>query len=73
MQNIKQMSTVLFPKNRGVFKSGNGAEYLQFLEKVAQKKNLDEMSAYMDTRDNVYYTKFRDEVEARQARIYDLK
>ena len=59
------MATSLFPKDRGVFKAGNGAEYLQFLEQAAQKKNLNEMSAYMDTRDNIYYTKFRDEVEAR--------
>jgi len=59
------MATPLFPLDRGIFKSGNGAEYLQFLEKASQKKNLNEMSAFMDTRDNVYYTKFRDEVEAR--------
>ena len=56
------MSTVMFSKDRGFFKSGNGAEYIQYLEKRSQKRNLLEMGAYMNTRDNVYYTKLRDDI-----------
>lgn len=67
------MSTAMFSKDRGFFKAGNGAEYIQYLEKKAQKKQLREMSAYMNTRENVFYTKMRDELNDKQRRIYNLK
>lgn len=63
----------MFSKDRGVFKAGNGAEYIQFLEKKAQKKNLKEMGAYMNTRENLFYTKLRDDINDKQRRLYNLK
>ena len=31
------------------------------------------MSAYMDTRENIFYTKIRDELQDKQRRIYNLR
>ena len=60
-------------RDMGIYKSGNGAEYLQYLEQKSNKRNLREMSAYMDTRDNIYYTKIRDEMSEKHRRIYNLR
>ena len=67
------MSTVMFSKDRGVFKAGNGAEYIQYLEKKAQKKNLNEMGAYMNTRENVFYTKLRDDLQDKKRQLYNMR
>ena len=69
------MSTSQFPLGTSVgkIKKGNGVEYLMHQEKVSQKKNLDEMKPMMHTRDNVYYTKMRDDIEAKYKRLQTVK
>ena len=37
------------------------------------KKNLQELKPSMSTRDNLYYTKMRDDIEAKYKRIKNVK
>jgi len=48
--------------NTGKYKKGNGAELMQYTEKQAQLKNLSEINSYINTRDNVFYTRLRDDI-----------
>jgi len=57
------MATALFPLDSGKVKKGNGVEFLQHQEQEAQKKNLGTAKAMMYTRENLYYTKMRDDIE----------
>ena len=47
----------------GIYKKGNGAELLQYTEKQSQLKNLSEINSYMNTRDNLFYIRLRDDIE----------
>ena len=46
---------------------------MQYTEKQAQLKNLSEINSYMNTRDNVFYTRLRDDIVKKQKRIQELK
>lgn len=67
------MSTSQFPIHNGNSKKGNGVEYLMHQEQAALKKNLQELKPCMSTRDNIYYTKMRDDIEAKYKRIKNVK
>ena len=54
-------------------KKGNGLEFLQHLEAQAQRKHVRDMQPSLDTRDNLFYTKMRDTLEAQQARFAKVK
>ncbi len=57
------MSKSLFPVNNGKTKKGNGVEFLMHQEKEALKSSLNNMKPVMNTRNNMYYTKMRDNIE----------
>jgi hypothetical protein len=59
------MSTSQFPLNHGKIKKGNGVEYMMHQERSALRKNLMSLKSGMSTRDNIYYTKLRDDIEAK--------
>lgn len=42
-------------------------------ERQALKKNLKDLKPSMSTRENIYYTKMRDDIEAKYKRIKNVK
>ena len=58
----------MFSVDIGKVKKGNGVEYMQHQEKVAQKRNLEGIRGMMNTRDNIYYYKLRDDIEDKYKR-----
>jgi molecular chaperone GrpE (heat shock protein) len=42
-------------------------------ERQALKKNLSDLKSSMSTRDNIYYTKMRDDIEAKYKRLNNVK
>ena len=67
------MSTSQFPINNGKTKKGNGVDYLMHQEREALKKNLMDLKSSMSTRDNLFYTKMRDDIEAKYKRLNNVK
>ena len=69
------MSSPQFPlaNSRGKVKKGNGVEFLMHQEKSSQKQHLMEMRPTIYTRDNLYYTKVRDEMQAKYKRLQTVK
>lgn len=60
------MSNSLILSDTGKVKKGNGVEYMRHLEMEAQKKNLESMKPMINSRNNLYYTKMRDDIEKKQ-------
>ena len=67
------MSTSQFPDVTGKMKKGNGMEFLMHQEQEVQKNHLDTMRPFMNTRNNLYYTKMRDDIEKQYKKLHDNK
>ena len=67
------MSTSQFPDVTGKMKKGNGMEFLMHQEQEVQKNHLDRMKPVMNTRNNLYYTKMRDDIEKQFKKLADDK
>ena len=67
------MSLILDTRDTGKTKKGNGVEFMRHQEQLAQKRIVEEMEPYMDTRNNINYTKKRDEIETKYQRLKNMK
>jgi hypothetical protein len=67
------MSSTLFSGNLGSYKKGNGGEFMVHLEQVSQKKIIENIKPSLNTRNNLYYTKLRDDIEAKCGRLRTFK
>ena len=67
------MSTAMLSQDRGINKKGNGVDFLRFQEKEIQRQHVENMEPYMNTRENLFYTRLRDDIAEKANRITKMK